>query len=313
MIMDMKAAILRWTSNNKEDKTGKQHQCMSAKRWNNIRQDGTITMSLRISKDAESMMQVESYNRTPSPATISRRKRGPRGSLFGKTGSLPLGGVRISTAYSDGCNSQDGQEPESIRSSLVLDPVEHAWMIMAAEGKFDELQESLQQDPSLVYKKDFVTGYSILHWMAKHGNHEDLIKLMDFAGAREYKIDINACASGGLTPLHIAAIQGHGMLIKVLVGAYSADINARDHNGRKAWQYLKHHTPRPLLELLGAPEEDESDALIVMNINNNCLPSDCQGRVQHRYDEMDSASKLTLTVSPLTNLFRNAYSFFKKW
>ncbi|KAM4664246.1 ankyrin repeat domain-containing protein SOWAHD isoform 1-T2 [Discoglossus pictus] len=310
MVMEMKAAILRLRESKKKAEGDEQPQAMGSKGSNIILKEETKARSPRISRDFPTMRNVENINRTPSPATVSRRKRGLRGSLFGPNASLPLGGSWISTTSFD---AQEEQQLDSVRTSLVLDPVEHTWMIMVAEGNFEELQESLQEDPSLVYKKDFVTGYSILHWMAKHGHHEDLIKLMDFAGAHGYPLDINTRASGGLTPLHIASLQGHGMLIKVLVGAYSADIHARDHNGRKAWQYLRPGTSIPLLELLGAPEEDDSDNLSSMNINNNCFPGNCQGIIERCYDEVDLPSKFPLSVAPLRNIFKNAYSFFKKW
>lgn len=263
-------------------------------------------------RHARSMKRMESMSRTPSPATISKRKRGMRGSLWSTTGSLPFAGAWISAASFD-VDDQEQQPQDSGVSGLVLDPVEHAWMIMVAEGNFEELQDSLQQDPDLLYKRDFVTGYSVIHWIVKHGHHEDLIRLMDFASASGHFLDINTRASGGLTPLHIAALQGHDMLIKVLVGAYNADIHIRDHNGRKAWQYLRLRTDRNLLILLGAPEEEEAGAMAAMNNNNNSQAATLQKMPQRDYDEMDSSSKITLSVAPFRNLIRNAYSYFKNW
>ncbi|XP_056397154.1 ankyrin repeat domain-containing protein SOWAHD [Hyla sarda] len=258
-------------------------------------------------RDSRSMKRMESMSRTPSPATISKRKRGMRGSLWSTTGSLPFGGAWISAASFDA----DAQEQQS--QDLVLDPVEHAWMIMAAEGNFEDLQDSLQQDPSLLYKRDFVTGYSVIHWIAKHGHHEDLIRLMDFVSAGGYFLDINTRASGGLTSLHIAALQGHDILIKVLVGAYNADIHIRDHNGRKAWQYLKLKADRNLFILLGAPEDEENGAMAGINNNNNSHGATLQKMTPRDYDELDSLPKVALSVAPFRNFIRSAYSFLKNW
>ncbi|XP_073417052.1 ankyrin repeat domain-containing protein SOWAHD [Dendrobates tinctorius] len=263
-------------------------------------------------RDTRSLKKMESISRTPSPATISKRKRGMRGSLWSTTGSLPFGGAWISAANFD-VDAQEQQPQDSGLSGLVLDPVEHAWMIMVAEGNFEELQDSLQQDPNLLYKRDFVTGYSVIHWLAKHGHHEDFIKLMDFASSSGYFLDVNTRASGGLTPLHIAALQGHDMLIKVLVGAYNADIHIRDHNGRKAWQYLRLKIDRNLLILLGAPEEEEGSAMAAMNNNNNSHSITMQKMAQRDYDELDSVPKVALSVAPLRNFIRHAYSFLKNW
>ncbi|XP_018427411.1 PREDICTED: ankyrin repeat domain-containing protein SOWAHD [Nanorana parkeri] len=265
-------------------------------------------------RDTRSMKRVQSLSRTPSPATISKRKRGIRGSLWSTTGSLPFVGAWISAATFDVVDGEEQQQQLDYgENGIVLDPVEHAWMLMVAEGNFDELQESLQEDPTLLYKRDFVTGYSVIHWIAKHGHHEDLIQLMDFASASGYIIDVNTRASGGLTPLHIAALQGHAMVIKVLVGAYNADVHIRDHNGRKAWQCLKPGADSKLLILLGAPEEEETGAMAARNNNNNSHVNILRNIVPWDSDETDSTAKMTMAVAPIRNFFKNAYSFLKKW
>ncbi|XP_072286919.1 ankyrin repeat domain-containing protein SOWAHD [Pyxicephalus adspersus] len=264
-------------------------------------------------QDTRSLKRMETLCRTPSPATISRRKRGTRGSLWSTTGSLPFGGAWIAAASFDVVDDQEQRQLDCGENGIVLDPVEHAWMLMVAEGNFDELQESLQEDPSLLYKRDFVTGYSAIHWIAKHGHHEDLIRIMDFAHASGYIVDVNTRAGGGLTPLHIAALQGHAMVIKVLVGAYNADVHIRDHNGRKAWQYLKSGADIKLLTLLGAPEEEEKGAMAARNNNNNNHVTTCRNIASWDYDEIDSTSKMTMAVTPLRNFLKNAYSFLKKW
>ncbi|KAG8448261.1 hypothetical protein GDO86_015378 [Hymenochirus boettgeri] len=289
------------------DTTGRvlQQNNKDFRKYNNIgkttgTQETVMTSSPRLRR-------VEGTKRIPSPATISRRKRGTRGSIWSTVGPLPIGGAWISVTSIDTTDGPEEQLLDSSDTSLVLDPKEHAWMLMATEGNYNELKEFLWEDPSLLYKKDFVTGYSIIHWMAKHGHHEDLIRLMDFAFESGNPLDINTRASGGLTPLHIAVMQGNIMSVKVLVGAFNANIHARDHNGCKAWQYLKPDNTGQLQELLGAPEE-EAGAFSGMNINNNCHSSSLKDCV-----ETDSVSKIMMSVSPLQNLFKTAYSFLKKW
>ncbi|XP_073497255.1 ankyrin repeat domain-containing protein SOWAHD [Phyllobates terribilis] len=307
----MDSNVLDWQGTNKEVGEKKQSLHSSMKKSNCSTEEDVENGSSFI-RDARSFKTMESMNRTPSPATISKRKRGMRGSLWSTTGSLPFGGAWISAANFD-VDAQEQQPQDSGVSGLVLDPVEHAWMIMVAEGNFEELQDSLQEDPNLLYKRDFVTGYSVIHWIAKHGHHEDLIKLMAFASSSGHFLDVNTRASGGLTPLHIAALQGHDMLIKVLVGAYNADIHIRDHNGRKAWQYLRLKIDRNLLILLGAPEEEEGGAMAAMNNNNNSHSATMQKMAQRDYDELDSLPKVALSVAPLRNFIRHAYSFLKNW
>lgn len=157
---------------------------------------------------------------------------------------------------------------------LALDPLEHEWMLAVAGGDFEVLSEFMTLDPTLISKKDFLTGLTSLHWVAKHGNHEVLIQLMKLAETQGLPININLKGSGGHTPLHIAAMQGHLMVIKVLVGAFNADVTVRDNSGFMAWQYLPADAPEELRELIGAM--DEAKNLGSFNKNNNSNIQGCE-------------------------------------
>ncbi|NXX73782.1 SWAHD protein, partial [Urocolius indicus] len=147
--------------------------------------------------------------------------------------------------------------------------LEHEWLLTAAQGDADGIISLLDLDPGLLTRKDFVTGFTALHWLAKHGHHDRFIRVVSHAQKKGYPLDINSpTASGGLTPLHLAALHGHELLIKVLVGAYGADTSHRDHSGHKAWHYLRADTSRELKELAGAFDED-SIPLGSHNTNNN--------------------------------------------
>ncbi|XP_009072806.1 PREDICTED: ankyrin repeat domain-containing protein SOWAHD, partial [Acanthisitta chloris] len=138
------------------------------------------------------------------------------------------------------------------------------WLWTAAQVDSDSIISLLDMDPSLLTRRDFVTGFTALHWLAKHGLHESFIQVISHAQKKGYPVNVNIpTASGGL-----AALQGHDVLVKVLVGAYGADTTCRDHNGRKAWQYLRADASRDLKELAGALEEDLVQ-LHCHNTNNN--------------------------------------------
>ena len=62
----------------------------------------------------------------------------------------------------------------------------------------------LREDPRLAKAKDFITGYTALHWAAKHGNL-DLVKLL----AGQYQVDVNVKSHGGYTPLHLSCQFSH--------------------------------------------------------------------------------------------------------
>ncbi|CAM5140894.1 unnamed protein product [Eretmochelys imbricata] len=196
------------------------------------------------------------------------------------------------------------QSPEDL--SLALDPLEHEWMLTVAQGDPESIIRLLDVDPSLLNRRDFVTGFTALHWLAKHGRHESLIEVITCAEKNGYHADVNIpTASGGLTPLHLAALQGHEMVIKVLVGAYGANTSLRDHSGHKAWQYLKADASRELKELSGALEEDLAQ-LAVWNTNNNCKLSRGAGG-----SGAEQRIQVFTRLPSFRSMYRQALSFFQ--
>ncbi|XP_017549752.1 ankyrin repeat domain-containing protein SOWAHC isoform X2 [Pygocentrus nattereri] len=135
-----------------------------------------------------------------------------------------------------GSKSESEQEEEctgSVGSTPVaLDPIEKEWIYSAACGRLTHLTQLLKQDASLANKKDFTSGFTALHWAAKHGK-EDMAVAMADAGA-----DVNTKAHGGYTPLHIAALHGHRHIIDLLITTYGAKENLRDYSGHLASHYL---------------------------------------------------------------------------
>uniref|UniRef100_A0A8D3BQK8 Sosondowah ankyrin repeat domain family member C n=1 Tax=Scophthalmus maximus TaxID=52904 RepID=A0A8D3BQK8_SCOMX len=127
-------------------------------------------------------------------------------------------------------------------ASVTLDPLEHEWMLCASEGLWESLQPLLAVEPSLVTKRDFVTGLTCLHWAAKQGNAELLSQLLAFAKDNAVPVNVNVRSSAGYTPLHLAAMHGHTQVVRVLLSDWEADPEARDYSGRRAIQYL----PPPL-------------------------------------------------------------------
>ncbi|CAL8266862.1 unnamed protein product [Lota lota] len=153
---------------------------------------------------------------------------------------------------------------EDCRASVTLDPLEHEWMLCASDGQWDSLQPLLAVEPSLVSKKDFVTGFTCLHWAAKQGKVELLGQLLSFARDSAVPVDVNGRSGSGYTPLHLAAMHCHTQVVRTLVSDWEADMEVRDYSGKQAIQYL----PPPLAADLhhqgvvavtsptGAPETD---------------------------------------------------------
>ncbi|XP_023966606.3 ankyrin repeat domain-containing protein SOWAHC [Chrysemys picta bellii] len=156
--------------------------------------------------------------------------------------------------------SSSAEEESGGGSSVALDPLEHAWMLSAADGRWESLEGLLSSEPGLLSKRDFITGFTCLHWAAKHGRHELLAMLVNFAHKQRLPININARTSGGYTALHLAAMHGHLEVVKLLVGAYDADVDVRDYSGRKASNYLSQSTTEEMRSLVGALQEEGEGA-----------------------------------------------------
>uniref|UniRef100_A0A3Q2X7S9 Ankyrin repeat domain-containing protein SOWAHC-like n=1 Tax=Haplochromis burtoni TaxID=8153 RepID=A0A3Q2X7S9_HAPBU len=124
------------------------------------------------------------------------------------------------------------------RTAVALEPMEHEWMMCASDGQWSSLHRLLTAEPSLILKKDFVTGFTCLHWAAKHGKPELIAMIINFAKLHNISVNIDIRTSTGYTPLHIAAMHGHVEVVKLLVRTYNADVEIRDYSGRKACQYL---------------------------------------------------------------------------
>lgn len=148
------------------------------------------------------------------------------------------------------CNLEDD------RQSITLDPLEHEWMLCASDAEWGSLQRLLSNDPGLVLKKDFVTGFTCLHWAAKQGKPELIALIINFAKQHHVPISIDVRSSTGYTPLHIAAMHNHMEVVKLLVGAYNADVEIRDYSGRKACQYLTDNVSVDIRDIIGAYETE---------------------------------------------------------
>jgi len=164
-------------------------------------------------------LSVSSLNLNKLPSAVKRRnsraidaisRRGSANRLFG-----------------------DSLEDTDSSSITTLDPTLKKWMVAAAKGDYQTAAKMLSDEPKLVKAKDFTSGFTALHWAAKHGN-SDLVKLL----AGTYNAAVNAKSNGGYTPLHLAAQSNQEEVFDLLVQAYKADANARDYSGKKARQYM---------------------------------------------------------------------------
>lgn len=139
-------------------------------------------------------------------------------------------------------------------STVPLDPTEHDWIVKSASGSWLQVYGLFNQDPQLALRKDFISGYTVLHWFAKHGAIDMFYKFVVGARKAGVEIDFNIKSNGGYTPLHMAAIHGHQNVAAMLVEKLQVNVKLRDNSGKRAWQYLSCNTSGEVWRLLGAPK-----------------------------------------------------------
>ncbi|XP_041040723.1 uncharacterized protein LOC121276421 [Carcharodon carcharias] len=170
------------------------------------------------------------------------------------------------------CREEDSLKIGHASEKSLLDSVEHEWMVKTAVGRFEQAYALFCKDPNFAMKKDFISGYTVLHWIAKHGNHHALSRFISGASKMKVKLNVNIKSTCGYTPLHIAVIHEQLKIIQYLVKKYQANVNLRDHSGKKAWQYLNSESPKDVCQMLGAPEHkhavcSENSIFLAQNIN----------------------------------------------
>ncbi|XP_062940772.1 ankyrin repeat domain-containing protein SOWAHA [Cynocephalus volans] len=139
-------------------------------------------------------------------------------------------------------------------SAVPLEPAEHEWLVRAAGGRWThQLHGLLLRDSGLAAKRDFMSGFTALHWAAKSGDREMALQLVEVARRGGVPVDVNARSHGGYTPLHLAALHGHEDAAVLLVVRLGAHVHVRDHSGRRAYQYLRPGSSYALRRLLGDP------------------------------------------------------------
>ncbi|KAK1784521.1 hypothetical protein P4O66_004754 [Electrophorus voltai] len=119
-----------------------------------------------------------------------------------------------------------------------LGPREHEWLVKCAAGQQDQICQLLLQDIKLAEKRNFISGFTVLHWAAKQGNTEMVRKIFLLSQQGGSGVDVNTKSYDGYTPLHLAAIHSHESVLSVLVRDYGANCNIRDNSGKKPYHYL---------------------------------------------------------------------------
>ncbi|XP_051258169.1 ankyrin repeat domain-containing protein SOWAHA-like [Dicentrarchus labrax] len=193
------------------------------------------------------------------------------------------------------------EEPKETRlpSLVPLEQSEHEWLVKCAAGKWSQVYGLLLRDNQLAEKRDFMSGFTALHWAAKCGNREMLVKIIDLSKKGGVDVDINAKTHGGYTPLHIAALHNQEYIMAMLVGEYRADPSIRDNCGKRAYHYLHKGTSGMMREMLGEPKAQP-------------VQERAQERALHEKEELDLLPDLSKSLHSISRLFQPHVTGLKK-
>lgn len=186
-------------------------------------------------------------------------------------------------------STKASEEPKETRAPSVvpLEQSEHEWLVKCAAGHWSQVYGLLLRDNQLAEKRDFMSGFTALHWAAKCGNSKMLVKIIDLAKQGGVDIDINAKTHGGYTPLHIAALHDQEYIMAMLVGEFGADPSIRDNCGKKAYHYLHKGISVTVREMLGKSKAQQA-----------------QDRAPHEKEELDLLPDLSKGLHSISRLFQ---------
>ncbi|NXX93962.1 SWAHB protein, partial [Centropus bengalensis] len=198
-------------------------------------------------------------SRSPSQPSPPRSPQPPCQPSVPAAGSAPpaplpvFRSIRCQLALWEPQGTPRSAPPRSSARGLPLGRREHAWLVAASAGCWARVRGLFLEEPELALQRDFVSGFTVLHWLAKHGDGPGLRELAAAARRAGLALDVDARSGCGYTALHLAAIHGHQLAIKVLVLQLGCQVRLRDGSGRRPWEYLGGSTSGEIWQLLEAP------------------------------------------------------------
>ncbi|KAM9820672.1 uncharacterized protein sowahb [Neosynchiropus ocellatus] len=235
-----------------------------------------------------------------SSSSLSSCATPPRSQSFADLGEAldAKGGRRSLPVTSSGTPTK--------QSLVPLEAREHAWLVKAAAGAWPDIYSLFREDSSLLNRRDFISGFTVLHWIAKHGDHRVLNTLWYGVEKAGLTLDVNAKSMCGHTPLHIAAIHNHKNMLRLLVKKFDADVKLRDTAGKRAWQYLGKTAPADVFQMLGAPARLGKDADGAARAVPGVEPRQQRPRRRRRHYLSTASGERPLTIAGTAKVKRSS-------
>ncbi|GLD46627.1 ankyrin repeat domain-containing protein SOWAHA-like protein [Lates japonicus] len=261
-------------------------------------QSKPYALPLRMPPSA-TMVEIRKLKADPDDAPespkldASRNKRRPPSVETGSSGSISSPQLRRAAAKST--KASEEHKDTRIPSAVPLEQSEHEWLVKCAAGHWSQVYGLLLGDSQLAEKRDFMSGFTALHWAAKCGNSKMLVKIIDLSRQGGVDVDINAKTHGGYTPLHIAALHDQQYIMTMLVKEFGADVSIRDNCGKKAYHYLHKGITETMREMLGEPKSRQAG-----------------DRALNEKDELDLFPDLSKGLHSISRLFQPHVTGHKK-
>lgn len=251
-------------------------------------QSKPYALPLRMPPTKLEFHRVQSEDARPSPASHDSTR--PKSADTSTNAGSPV--LRRSTKSTKA--STDLKENRG-PSTVPLEQTEHEWLVKCASGHWSQVYGLLLRDSQLAEKKDFMSGFTALHWAAKCGNSNMLEKIIELSKQGGVEVDVNAKTHGGYTPLHIAALHDQEYILAMLVGEYGANPRIRDNCGRRAYHYLHKGVSKTIREMLQEPQ----------------IPKEAK-EFQHEKEEQDVFTDLSKSLHSISKLFQPTLTGYKR-
>ncbi|KAJ0062004.1 hypothetical protein NL108_014784, partial [Boleophthalmus pectinirostris] len=94
------------------------------------------------------------------------------------TRPAPMGSPNLKR-YAKNTKISTEMKETRVPSMVPLDQIEHEWLVKCASGHWSQVYGLLLSDSQLAEKKDFISGFTALHWAAKFGKSDILEKIFE--------------------------------------------------------------------------------------------------------------------------------------